>query len=148
MLEPLAERLSERHLHGQDERITQQQDAPFVRGLRTQLFVVAESGAVDRDIDRELRRREVRARVRLEPESDHRIVFEEALERRRGLGAAPQAQRRLEHAELRETDEDERRCTAGGHVSPISAARSGERVRGPRATAVAMADTSAAVSLG
>src|SRR6185295_13293954 len=97
--ENLPERLRERHLHRQDERITEEQDAAFAGRLGSQLLVVAEPRAVDRDVGGEFRRGEMGPRVRLQPEPDRRIVFEESLERWRRLGAAPCAQRRFEYSE-------------------------------------------------
>ena len=64
--------------------------------------------AVDRDVGVELRRREADARVGLQPVPVVGIVIEESLERGRGLGVAPHAQRDFEHAELRGEDQAER----------------------------------------
>ena len=122
ILEEMAERLPCVHLHGEHERIAEDDDPPFAGRLRTDLAIVADTLAVDRDRGVEFGGDEPGARVRTKPVADHRIGHEKRLKRRRGLGVAPDPQCGLEHRELHGGDRDgEQRATPPHHEAAAEA---------------------------
>ena len=80
------------------------------------------------DLGVEFRGREADARVRFQAIAGGGIAVEEALEGRRRLGVAPDAQAGLEHAELQRQDQQEGGKAAGaarGGGAALSVARPG-----------------------
>ena len=118
-LELLAEGLLQRYLHGQHQRVAEHHNPALAWRLRANL-VVADAGAVDRDVGRELRRRVADGRGRMEPVADDRVEREEVAERRVRLGASGDAQRSLEHPEPGEDDDGQQRQPAAGRRHRLS----------------------------
>ncbi len=126
LFEELAKRLPEGNLNRQHERVTKQQDAPFVRCLDAKLLFIPEPGAIDGDVGGELTGREARARVRLETVTDRGVRLEQSLKRWRRLGTAPRPQCDLEDAELHDGNQhEEHEMTEAHHgrqFTPVPAA--------------------------